>query len=150
MRRNNATLDIFMLEVIDLSKSYNGDVALSGLNLKIEPGKTFYFLGANGARKTTTINIFLNCFPAMARIDQLDAVRHSLGTKKYLAHLREQLVFCRNLTGIENLDYFTSLARERYSREQLPRLLKDDGCHRPSGGSLSASASGFGCQSRRS
>jgi ABC-2 type transport system ATP-binding protein len=33
----------------------------------------------------------------------------------------------RNLTGIENLEYFTSLAGERYSREQLLAFLKEAG-----------------------
>jgi ABC-2 type transport system ATP-binding protein len=48
-----------MLEAIDLSKSYNGTVALDRLTLKIEPGEVFCLLGANGAGKTTTINLFL-------------------------------------------------------------------------------------------
>jgi ABC-type multidrug transport system ATPase subunit len=49
-----------MLEAINLSKHYNGTVALDSLNLKIEPGEVFCLLGANGAGKTTTINLFLN------------------------------------------------------------------------------------------
>ena len=49
-----------MLDAINLSKHYNGTVALDGLNLKIEQGEIFCLLGANSAGKTTTINLFLN------------------------------------------------------------------------------------------
>jgi ABC-2 type transport system ATP-binding protein len=52
-----------MLEAIGLSKSYSGSVALDQVNLTIHPGEIFCLLGANGARKTTTIKLFLNFTP---------------------------------------------------------------------------------------
>jgi ABC-2 type transport system ATP-binding protein len=116
-----------MLEAIDLTKTYNGTVALDALNLKIDPGEIFCLLGANGAGKTTTINIFLNFIPptsGTASIAGLDVVKHSLETKKHLAYIPEQVMLYRNLTGVENLEYFTALAGERYTREQLLGPLK--------------------------
>jgi ABC-2 type transport system ATP-binding protein len=119
-----------MLEAINLSKSYNGALALESLNLKIEPGEIFCLLGANGAGKTTTINLFLNFISpssGVAKINGLDVVEHSLETKKYLAYIPEQVMLYRNLTAAENLEYFTALAGERYSRAQLLDLLKEAG-----------------------
>src|SRR5919197_4731405 len=119
-----------MLEAINLSKSYNNTVALDALNLKIEPGEIFCLLGANGAGKTTTINLFLNFIPpssGSAKISGLDVVEKPLETKKYLAYIPEQVMLYRNLTGLENLEYFTSLAGERYSRPQLLDFLKEAG-----------------------
>ncbi len=120
-----------MLETIDLSKSYNGSKALDTLNLKIPPGEIFCLLGANGAGKTTTINLFLNFIPptsGSAKINELDVVRHSLETKKYLAYIPEQVMLYRNLTGLENLEYFTSLAGgERYTRAVLLGFLGEAG-----------------------
>ncbi|MCD8185135.1 MAG: ATP-binding cassette domain-containing protein, partial [Rikenellaceae bacterium] len=50
-----------MLQAIDLTKRYeDGNLALDALNLEIKPGEIFSLLGANGAGKTTVINIFLN------------------------------------------------------------------------------------------
>ena len=50
-----------MLQAIDLTKRYeDGNLALDALNLEIKPGEIFFLLGANGAGKTTSINIFLN------------------------------------------------------------------------------------------
>ena len=119
-----------MLEAIDLSKSYNGAVALDRLTLRIEPGEIFCLLGANGAGQTTTINLFLNFIPpssGRARINELDVVKQPLETKKYLAYIPEQVMLYRNLTGLENLEYFTSLAGERYTRPQLLAFLNEAG-----------------------
>ena len=45
-----------MLEIINFSKVYrNGKQAVKGLNLTIEEGDLFAFIGHNGAGKTTTI-----------------------------------------------------------------------------------------------
>lgn len=50
-----------MLEAIDLTKRYeDGHLALDALNLRIEPGEIFFLLGANGAGKSTTLNLFLD------------------------------------------------------------------------------------------
>src|SRR5258708_2810962 len=101
-----------MLEAVNLSKSYNGAVALDRLNLKIDQGEIFCLLGANGAGKTTTINLFLNFIPpssGSAIINGRDVVQHALETKRFLAYVPEQVMLYRNLTGLENLGYFTSL-----------------------------------------
>jgi ABC-2 type transport system ATP-binding protein len=46
------------LDIKDLVKTYsNGTQALKGVNLEIEEGDFFGFLGANGAGKTTTIGV---------------------------------------------------------------------------------------------
>ncbi|MCK7473246.1 MAG: ATP-binding cassette domain-containing protein [Rhodopseudomonas palustris] len=53
-----------MLETINLTKRYeDGELALDGLTLKVEPGEIFCMFGANGAGKTTTINLLLGFIP---------------------------------------------------------------------------------------
>jgi ABC-2 type transport system ATP-binding protein len=119
-----------MLETIHLTKSYNGSKALEDLNLSIRPGEIFCLLGANGAGKTTTINLFLNFISptsGAAKIDELDVTEHPLETKRFLAYIPEQVMLYRNLTGLENLEYFTSLAGERYGRGRLLEFLKEAG-----------------------
>jgi ABC-2 type transport system ATP-binding protein len=112
-----------MLEAVDLTKRYNGIVALDALTLTVKPGEVFCLLGANGAGKTTTINLFLNFIQptsGTARINGLDVTTHSLETKKYVAYIPETVMLYRNLTGLENLEYFSALAgRPDYTREQL-------------------------------
>lgn len=116
-----------MLKAINLSKKYNGNVALDSLNLKIESGDIYCLLGANGAGKTTTINLFLNFIEPTsgeAQIKDLDVTKNSLETKKFIAYIPEQVNLYKNLSGLENLEYFTSLAgKNSYSKEELRQFL---------------------------
>lgn len=112
-----------MLEAINLSKRYNGQVALDALNLKIEPGEVFCLLGANGAGKTTTINLFLNFIEptsGTAKIKGFDVAAEPLTTKRFIAYIPEQVMLYKNLSGLENLEYFSALAgHEHYTPDKL-------------------------------
>ncbi len=102
-----------MLTANDLTKRYNGTTALDSLNLQIDRGEIYCLLGANGAGKTTTINLFLNFVEpsgGQALINGLDVSREPLETKKFLAYIPEQVNLYRNLSGMENLEYFAALA----------------------------------------
>jgi ABC-2 type transport system ATP-binding protein len=120
-----------MLEAHELTKQYNGATALNCLNLTIAPGEVFCLLGSNGAGKTTTINLFLNFVSptsGTAKINGLDVTKHPLESKKYLAYIPEQVMLYRNLSGLENLEYFSALSGgDQYSRAQLLQFLSDAG-----------------------
>lgn len=119
-----------MIEALDLTKSYNGTTAVQQLNLQVQPGEIYCLLGANGAGKTTTINIFLNFLQptgGQARIGGLDVVQEPLKTKKLLAYIPENLMLYPNLTGLENLAYFSSLAGKKYKTTELETLLAEAG-----------------------
>jgi ABC-2 type transport system ATP-binding protein len=120
-----------MLVARQLTKRYGSTIALDALDLAIAPGEVFCLLGANGAGKTTTINLFLNFIApssGSASIDGLDVVTHSLATKRVVAFIPEQVTLYRNLTGLENLEYFASLATGRdVSRDELLGHLTDAG-----------------------
>ncbi len=111
-----------MLKATDLTKRYGAHVALNRLNLTVEPGEVFSLLGANGAGKTTTINLFLNFIApseGSASVNGLDVTREPLETKRHLAYIPETVMLYRNLTGLENLEYFAALAgRADLTREQ--------------------------------
>ena len=117
-----------MLVATDLSKRYNDVTALDSLNLTVQPGEVFCLLGANGAGKTTTINLFLNFIDptsGTAAINGLDVTKAPLETKKYVAYIPETVMLYRNLTGIENLEYFAALAgRPDYLRAELLNFFK--------------------------
>ncbi len=52
-----------MLEIRGLQKSYKDFKVLDGLNMKINKGDIYGFLGKNGCGKTTTMNIVCNVIP---------------------------------------------------------------------------------------
>ena len=101
-----------MLEAINLRKVYGAHEALQGLNLKVNAGDIYCRLGANGAGKTTPINLFLNFVDptsGTATVNGIDVTQSPLETKRYLAYIPEQVMLYGNLTGIENLQYFARL-----------------------------------------
>jgi ABC-2 type transport system ATP-binding protein len=104
---------------------------LDDLTLRVMPGEVFCLLGANGAGKTTTINLFLNFVAptsGTACINGVDVTQQPLETKKYLAYIPETVMLYKNLTGLENLEYFSALAgRSDYTRAQLLDFLKQVG-----------------------
>jgi ABC-2 type transport system ATP-binding protein len=120
-----------MLEAINLTKRYSGVAALDALTLEVWPGEVFCLLGANGAGKTTAINLFLNFVEptsGTALINGLDVTKQPLETKKYLAYIPETVMLYKNLTGLENLVYFSALAgRSDYTRAQFRDFLAQVG-----------------------
>ncbi len=110
-----------MIEARQLSKTFNGVVAVDALDLTIKAGEVFCLLGANGAGKTTTINLFLNFIPPTsgdALVCGLNVVDHPLETKKRLSYIPEQVTLYRNLTGLENLRFFSRLAGSATDSDQ--------------------------------
>ncbi len=102
-----------MLEAVDLVKHYGSLVALRGLNLRVEPGEVYCLLGANGAGKTTTIQLFLGFIEptsGSARIGGAEVAKRPLETKASIAYIPENVMLYPNLTGLENLEFFATLA----------------------------------------
>ena len=112
-----------MLQAIDLTKRYeDGNLALDALILEIKPGEIFFLLGANGAGKTTSINIFLNLIEPTsghALIDGIDVIEKPLETKKHVAFVSENVMLYGNFTARQNLDFFARLGGKT-------NLTKDD------------------------
>ncbi len=106
-----------MLEAKDLTKKYeDGLLALDHLNFKVEPGEIFCMFGANGAGKTTAINLFLGFIPpseGTALIEEIDVVKEPLKSKEYVAFVSENVMLYGNFTAYQNLDYFSKLAGKR-------------------------------------
>ncbi|AZA49848.1 ATP-binding cassette domain-containing protein [Chryseobacterium carnipullorum] len=117
-----------ILQAIELSKQYNHVTALSGLNISVQKGEIFCLLGQNGAGKTTTINIFLGFLKpssGQALINGIPVEMNGGTTKKYIAYIPEVVQLYPNLTGIENLGFFSQMAGFCYSKEELGAFLEN-------------------------
>ena len=123
-----------LLEACGLSKRYGATQALDALDLAIEPGEVYCLLGPNGAGKTTTINLFLGFVSpsgGQALVSGLDVAAHNRETKRRLAYIPEQVMLYRNLSGIENLEYFAALGgKGALGRERLADILVEAGLER--------------------
>ena len=117
-----------MLEAKNLQKNYGQHEALKGINLHVVEGEIYCLLGANGAGKTTTINLFLNFIEpsgGSASVNGFDVTKNPIETKKFLAYIPEQVMLYSNLTGLENLRYFSNLGgHSEYTEKDLISFLE--------------------------
>ncbi|AXP80682.1 Daunorubicin/doxorubicin resistance ATP-binding protein DrrA [Mariniflexile rhizosphaerae] len=119
-----------MIITKELSKKYNGYTALNNLTLSINEGDIFCLLGANGAGKTTTINIllgFISPSSGEASINGFSVTEHASEIKKNVAYIPETVALYPNLTGMENLKFFSSLAGYKLHQDEVSQLLTKAG-----------------------
>ena len=115
-----------MLKTKALTKKYGTQIALDRLNLTVQAGEIYCLLGANGAGKTTTINLFMDFIqPTSGKvfINDLELTEHGNATKKHLAYIPENLNLYRNLTGLENLQFFIGLGGKKPDKATATQLL---------------------------
>ena len=119
-----------VLEADLLTKSYQGYAALRGLSISIHAGEIFCLLGQNGAGKTTTINLFLGFLEASsgrALINGVEVRPENTDTRKMIAYIPEVVQLYGNLSGLENLEFFSRLAGFTYPQAQLGAFLSRAG-----------------------
>ena len=103
----------YAIETKNLSKSYGTVHALKNVNLRVQPGEIYGFLGLNGAGKTTTIRALLGMIRPSAGTavifqENVRTGRHGLW--KRVGHLVEATSAYPELTTLENLE----IARRLY------------------------------------
>src|SRR5947207_2120835 len=102
-----------MIEAAGLTKRYeDGVLALDHVSFAVKPGEIYAMLGANGAGKTTAINLFLNFIDPTegeARIDGIVTDKEPLKAKQAVAFVSENVMLYQNFTALQNLDYFSRL-----------------------------------------
>jgi len=85
-------------------------VALDHLDLEVEQGEIFGFLGHNGAGKTTTIKLLLGLlFPTAGRAWILDRPIQDVAVKQHVGFLPEAPYFYEYLTAAEFLSFYGQL-----------------------------------------
>jgi len=118
------------LAIRGLTKRYGRLTAVRDLDLDVEVGEVFGFLGVNGAGKSTTIRILLDFVrPTAGRASILghDCQRAGLAARAAVGYLPGELGFYEDMTGDAVLDVTARLSgadavRGVYRRELADRL----------------------------
>jgi ABC-2 type transport system ATP-binding protein len=108
-----------LIEAEGLTKRYGTFTAVDSLDLELQEGEIYGFLGPNGSGKTTTILMVLGLTEpsgGSVRVAGHDPAREPLAVKRMVGYLPESVGFYGDLTGRENLLYtarLNSIPRER-------------------------------------
>lgn len=102
-----------MLEIKNFSKSYlKGKKAVDNVNLTIQDGEIFGFIGHNGAGKTTTIKSIVGILKVEEGdilINGLSIIKNPKECKKIMAYVPDNPDIYENLTGIQYLNFISDV-----------------------------------------
>jgi len=101
------------IEFRGLSHRYDTDYVLRDIDLTIEAGEIFGFLGHNGAGKTTAINILTTLIEptsGTAMVCGYDVVNERSQVTKCIGYLPAEVRMYGHLTAAENLEFFAKLS----------------------------------------
>lgn len=101
-----------MIEIKNLHKSYSKKEVLKGINLTINNGDIYAFVGSNGAGKTTTIKAMLGILPfdsGDVLYDKTSIKDEPIKIKEKLAYIPDNPDIYEYLTGIEYLSFIADM-----------------------------------------
>ena len=107
MKKNNN-----IIEVKELSKTFDGTIAVAGISFSIESGELFGFLGPNGAGKTTTINMLTGLARPDAgsiQISGIDCRQKHKAAQHLIGVVPDESNLYPELTGFDNLCFCGAL-----------------------------------------
>jgi ABC-2 type transport system ATP-binding protein len=118
-----------MIEIQNLSKNYGKFTALHPLNLSIEAGTVFGFVGQNGAGKSTTFSILSTLLApssGTATVNGFDILKEPKQVRKQLGYMPDFFGVYDQLKAEEYLDFYGASygipANER--QKLIPQLLE--------------------------
>ncbi len=101
-----------IIEARELTKYYDGNLAVDDINLEIPRGEAFGLLGPNGAGKTTTVlmlTTLLKQSGGKASVCGFDIAKEARGVRKHISYVPQGLAVDDALTARESLELFGSL-----------------------------------------
>ena len=119
-----------MIAIERLCKRFGTLVAVDDLDLTVEPGTVFGFLGRNGAGKTTTIRMMMGLLQPTSgtvRLGGHDVAREPEAAKRMTGYLPDRPHLYDKLTGLEYLTFVGGLfGLARHDAKQRALALLDD------------------------
>lgn len=115
-----------VIELRALSHRYDTDPVLRDIDLTIEAGEIFGFLGHNGAGKTTAINILTTLIEptsGTAKVCGYDVVTERRDVTRCIGYLPAEVRMYGHMTAAENLEFFAKLSGITEPRKAVAETL---------------------------
>ena len=132
------------IEVQDLTRDYNSERAVDGINFKVDQGEIFGYLGPNGAGKTTTIRILtgqLRPSAGSAKVMGCDVVADREALKPQIGVVFESQNLYERLSARDNLNFYARLYR--VDRSRVEQVLEQIGLSRRAKDKISTYSNGM-------
>lgn len=113
------------IAVTQLAKSYNGSVAVAGIDFKCAQGEVLGLLGGNGAGKTTTIAMIMGLVTPSAGSVHVLGVDMARERHKVLGRINFESPYVdmpHRLTVRQNLDVFARLYGVEHAADRIKEL----------------------------
>jgi ABC-2 type transport system ATP-binding protein len=108
-----------MLKLTNLTKKFGNFTAVNSINIEINAGDFFGFLGQNGAGKTTTIKMITGLYAptnGTVNIGGFDIQKNHIEAKKLIGYIPDQPFLYEKLTGKEFLFFCGGLYKIEKSK----------------------------------
>ena len=113
-----------LLEINNLSKSYDDKKVLKNINLSITSGKIIGLLGKNGAGKTTLIKLINDLLTPTTGEILINGKKVGVESKKVISYLPERTYLNKQMKVSEVIDYFKDFY-DNFDSNKAKKLLKD-------------------------
>ena len=110
-----------MIDIVGLTKRYGDKLAVNNISFHINEGEVVGFLGANGAGKSTTMNIltgFLSSSDGTVKINGVDILDDPIEAKKNIGYLPELPPLYQDMTVQEYLEFVCDLKSCKLPKKQ--------------------------------
>lgn len=107
----------------NLTKAYGSSLAVDRINLHVEKGELYGFLGRNGAGKSTFINMLTGIIlPTEGNVSLLGSENASTALNR-IGVLPDYTAFYHSMTAVQHISYFSSLQGKKRSKMECHAVL---------------------------
>ena len=95
-----------------LTRRFGEFTAVDGIDLEVERGVIFAFLGANGSGKSTTIRMLIGLLTPSAgsiQLDGIDVIQHPRRVREHIGYMGQKVSLYAGLSLRENVEFYAGL-----------------------------------------
>lgn len=114
-----------IIETYDLTKIYGNKTACDSINLSVQEGHVYGFLGKNGAGKSTCIKMLTGLVhPTSGSGTVLGKPLGNVSARAKMGYLPELFRYQEWMTGLDLLNFHSQLIKLKNKDDQIKRVLK--------------------------